>query len=150
MDIPVNIGQKMGIEGKAAAATDIIQPIIDYHVALEMKNLELLRNSVYTSVYRVYCGHSDHFGDWEPWPRLTREDICRNFGHAFDNDDFYYENKIDFCSVVLNGDEALIRTHESGRPWKDRSWEQVEVLWHTTRISDEVWQIAGHVHHLGD
>lgn len=47
MDIPVNIGQKLGIEGKAGAATDIIQPIIDYHVALETKNLESLRSSVY-------------------------------------------------------------------------------------------------------
>lgn len=148
--IEVSVGESLGIEdaGQRTGVEAICKPVIDYHRALETRDSALLGSSVCDVVYRVYCTTSDRFADWEPWPRLTREQILKNFGLAFAREEFYYENRLEFTHTMLNGQEAFLRTIETGRTWKDRTWDNVEVLWHSTRTSEETWQIAGHIYHL--
>jgi hypothetical protein len=150
MTIEISAGKELGIEGtlEAVPVDDLCKPIVDYHRALEIKDEDLLAANVCAVVYRVYSAASDQFVDWEPWSRLSREQVVGNFSKAFANEDFYYENRVQITHVKLNGDEALVRTMESGRTWKNRDWEDVEVLWHTTPSEGGVWKIAGHIHHL--
>jgi hypothetical protein len=126
----------------------ICQPILDYHRAQERRNLELLSASISDIVYRVYCAATDRFVDWEPWTRLTREQIVGNFGKAFEHPDYHYRNRVDCTHIKVNGREAFVRTTETGHSWKSRTWENVEVLWHSTPADDGRWVIAGHIHHL--
>ena len=150
MPVQISIGKSLGVEG-APEQTQIdalCRPIADYHRALTNRDNELLGQSVCEIVYRVYATPSAPFAEWEPWPRLTREQILRNFSSAFADSAFYYENEVEFTHVKLNGEEAFVRTVESGRTWKDKNWERVEVLWHVTPASDGRWQIAGHIYHL--
>ena len=148
--VEITIGKGLGIDEQPdpARIDAICRPIVDYHRALETRDLALLASSVCEAVYRVYCGATDRLADWEPWPRLTRERILANFGHAFESGGFYYENRLEFAHVMLNGQEAFVRTLETGRTWKDRSWRDAEVLWHSTHTGGDTWRIAGHIHHL--
>lgn len=151
MKIKISAGTELGAENGwlADAPTEAIcKPILDYHQALQDRNLSLLSSSICEIVYRVYCAGSDQFIDWEPWTRLTREQILGNFGKAFQEQDYFYENRVECTHIKINGREALVRSVESGRSWKNREWSNVETLWHTTPIDDETWRIAGHIHHL--
>ena len=151
MDIEISEGTELGAEDgwlADAPVEAICRPILDYHRAQEIRDSELLSSSICDMVYRVYSAQSDRFIDWEPWTRLAREQILGNFGKAFDHPDYHYENQVTCTHIRVNGREALVRTTETGRSWKNRQWENVEVLWHTTPINEETWLIAGHIHHL--
>jgi hypothetical protein len=151
MDIKISEGTELGAEDgwlTDAPIDAICRPIIDYHRAQQEKDTSLLSSSICDIVYRVYSAQSDRFVDWEPWTRLTRERILSNFGNAFENPDYYYENRIECTHIKLNGKEAMVRVIESGRSWKNREWDNVEVLWHTTPVDELTWNIAGHIHHL--
>ena len=151
MDVGVSAGSELGVEDgwlADAPVAKICSPILDYHHALETRDTSLLASSICEIVYRVYCASSDRFSDWEPWPRLTRSQIIGNFGKAFEHPDYFYENHVQFTHIKLNGSDALVRVIESGRSWKNRQWEGVEVLWHAAPDDDAKWRIAGHIHHL--
>jgi hypothetical protein len=95
----------------------ICQPILDYHRAQERRNLELLSASISDIVYRVYCAATDRFVDWEPWTRLTREQIVGNFGKAFEHPDYHYHAHQGQRTRGLrahDGDGALVEEPDLG------------------------------------
>ena len=151
MDIQISEGSELGAEEgwiPQEFIKAICQPILDYHRAQETKDRALLSSCICDVVYRVYCTQSGCFSDWEPWMPLTRKQILGNLGKAFDHPDYHYQNRVECTHMKVNGREALVRAIETGRSWKDRTWANVEVLWHVSPVHDETWRIAGHIHHL--
>ena len=150
MDIRITPGTQLGSERDLHALDPaaLCRPVLDYYRSQETKDPDLLGDSVCELVYRLYCGGTDRLQDWEPWTRLTRGQIVGNLSKAFAHPDYHYQNAVECTHIKLNGDEALVRAVESGRSWKNRTWENAEALWHVTPDAGGVWRIAGHVHRL--